>query len=251
MLPLLHGRDLYKIVDPTVPLPKPTLTDATTDEETANPVYTQWLKTDQLLLSWINATLTEPILAQVVGLKTAREVWSFLESSFASNNYARTLQLRIQLHHMQKGNSTITDYLSKIKNISDSLAAAAQPVSEPDLVLNALRELGPEYDSFTIAITARPPLPTFSELYALFLQQEIRINLYSIPPENNASAFLARQFNPYRGNNNYNQRGGHSPQHPGHGRGRGSSSTGRGRSPHQNSFSRSILGTPPTPNKPP
>ncbi|KAI3875525.1 hypothetical protein MKX03_027722 [Papaver bracteatum] len=119
----------------------------------------------------------------------------FLESIFSSNNVARTLQLRIQLHHMQKGNSTITDYLSKIKNISNSLAAAAQPVSDVDLVLNALISLGLEYDGFTIAITSRPSLPTFTELYALLLQQEIRVeqdNLHRVSPENNVVAFVAR-----------------------------------------------------------
>ncbi|KAI3941766.1 hypothetical protein MKW92_023444, partial [Papaver armeniacum] len=48
--------------------------------------------------------------------------------------------------------------------------------------------LGPEYDGFTIAITARPSLPTFSELHALLLQQEIQIdhdNLHGIPPSSN------------------------------------------------------------------
>ncbi|RZC43625.1 hypothetical protein C5167_036577 [Papaver somniferum] len=64
MLPLLHSQDLYQIVDPKIPLPKSTLTDPTTNEETENPIYTQWHKTDQLLLSWINAILTEPISTQ-------------------------------------------------------------------------------------------------------------------------------------------------------------------------------------------
>ncbi|KAI3992836.1 hypothetical protein MKX01_009642 [Papaver californicum] len=69
MLPLFHCQDLFQI--------------------TENPSYVQWRKFDQLLLSWINATLTKPILAQIVGLNTTREVWNSLGSSFASNNAAR------------------------------------------------------------------------------------------------------------------------------------------------------------------
>ncbi|RZC91800.1 hypothetical protein C5167_027865 [Papaver somniferum] len=174
MLPLLHSQDLYQIVDPKIPLPKSTLTDPTTNEETENPIYTQWHKTDQLLLSWINATLTEPILAQVVGKTTARDS-------------------RLVLH-----------------------------------------------------------FPPSLELYALLLQQEIRVehdNLHRLPPENNAAAFVARQFNPYRNNNNNsNQRAGRSYQHPANGRGRGNGSSGRGRSfnQHPASSSRSILSAPPT-----
>ncbi|KAI3981691.1 hypothetical protein MKX01_020634 [Papaver californicum] len=168
-LPLLYYQDLYQLVDPKFPIPSVTLIDPTTNQPIENPLHNQCRKTDQLLFSWINATLTEPILSQVVGLNTAREVWDYLESSFASKNVARSLQLRIQLHHMQKGNSTITDYLSKIKNMFDSLAAASQSFYNLDLVLNALRGLGPEYDGFTIAIKAHPLLPTFSKLYALIL----------------------------------------------------------------------------------
>ncbi|KAI3983912.1 hypothetical protein MKX01_011620 [Papaver californicum] len=255
MLPLLHCQDLYQLFDPKFPIPPATLTDPTTNQPTKNPFYNQWRKTDQLFLLWINATLTEPILAQVVGLNTAREVWDYLESSFTSNNVAHALQLRIQLHHMQKGNSSITEYLSIIKNISDLLVVASQSVSDLDLVLNALKGLSHEYDAFTIAITGRLPLPTFSELYALLLQQEIRIyhdNIHRVPPENNVASFDARKFNPYRGNNNSNQRGARSSQHLGNGLGRGNGSNGRGRSSHQqpSSSSRSILGAPPTANKP-
>lgn len=35
-----------------------------------NPSYTSWVQTDQTLVSLINATLTESVLAQVVGLQT-------------------------------------------------------------------------------------------------------------------------------------------------------------------------------------
>ncbi|KAI3941767.1 hypothetical protein MKW92_023445, partial [Papaver armeniacum] len=48
-----------------------------------NSLYNQWRKTDELLSSWFNANLKEPILA---GLDNAREAWSSLESSFASKN---------------------------------------------------------------------------------------------------------------------------------------------------------------------
>lgn len=35
-----------------------------------NPSTTSWVQTDQTLVSLINATLTESVLAQVVGLQT-------------------------------------------------------------------------------------------------------------------------------------------------------------------------------------
>lgn len=41
-----------------------------------------WKQTDGLIKGWIIATLSEDILSQVVGLKTAADVWSALKSKF-------------------------------------------------------------------------------------------------------------------------------------------------------------------------
>lgn len=40
-----------------------------------NPAYSAWVRTDQSLLSWINATLTKEILQEVHELTTCRDIW--------------------------------------------------------------------------------------------------------------------------------------------------------------------------------
>ena len=53
-------------------------------EGTINPEYTRWIKLDQMLLCWLISSLTEAVLAHVVGLTTSRDVWCSLERIFAS-----------------------------------------------------------------------------------------------------------------------------------------------------------------------
>lgn len=49
-----------------------------------NPDYLVWIQQDENVLCWITATLSEGILAHVVGFKSSREVWLALEGRFVS-----------------------------------------------------------------------------------------------------------------------------------------------------------------------
>ncbi|OVA07089.1 hypothetical protein BVC80_1119g4 [Macleaya cordata] len=175
MSSILRSQKLFKYVDPTHPIPPTHITAPTTNERVPNPAFEEWQDVDQTILTWIHVTLTDPVHSQVLGIKTARDAWLALEKSFADQNNARVLQLKCQLQRIQRGNQTIADYLSQIKSIADSLAAADNRVSDMDLVLYVLHGLGPEYEPFYTAITTRPPLPTFNELYSLLLTQETRL----------------------------------------------------------------------------
>ena len=60
--------------------------------EILNPKYITWYDQDQVVLSALVSSLSENILAQMVGLTTSREVWVALERLFASHSSARTIQ---------------------------------------------------------------------------------------------------------------------------------------------------------------
>ncbi|OVA10417.1 hypothetical protein BVC80_917g26 [Macleaya cordata] len=146
MTSILRSHKLYKYVDPDVPIPPSHITDPTTNTSRPNPAFEDSNDVDQTLLTWIHVTLTDPVHSQVLGLKTAREVWIALEKSFADQNTARVLQL--------KSNKQVLDI---------------------DLVLYVLHGLGPDYEPFYTTITTHPPLSSFHELYSLLLAQETRV----------------------------------------------------------------------------
>ncbi|OVA01019.1 hypothetical protein BVC80_989g2 [Macleaya cordata] len=238
MLLIFHAHNLYRYLDPLVPVPTPQILNSETNTLEPNPSYTHWYRVDQILLSWINATLTPPIFATVVGLRTARAVWAKLTATFASESTARALQLRFELQTIQKDNLSVTEYLNKIKLIVDSLASASCLLTDMEVVSNTLRGLGPDYDSFVTAIMTRSDLPSFSDLHGLLLHQEARIE-YSYQRQLNSnptSAFVARQ----QPQHNNHQSPNRSQSHRGGRGGRGGFRGGRG--------SRGGRGTPP-PNK--
>ncbi|CAL2227877.1 unnamed protein product [Prunus armeniaca] len=61
IVPILRSRDLMGFNDDTYVCPPPTLTEGTV----ANPAYFTWIQQDQLILSWINSSLTPSVLSTV------------------------------------------------------------------------------------------------------------------------------------------------------------------------------------------
>lgn len=87
------------IVEGTEPCPSKTInsnsstpTDTTSIEITSslslNPDYTQWLRRDQLALSWMLLSLSEELFPFIVSLRTSKQVWDALAASFASQAQA-------------------------------------------------------------------------------------------------------------------------------------------------------------------
>jgi len=92
-----------------------------------NSEYLVWSQRDQMILSVLISTLTEPYVVHVVGCATFSALWTTLITMFASQARARVMQIYFLLATVKKGNSSITEYFQTIKTLSDTLANAGQP----------------------------------------------------------------------------------------------------------------------------
>ena len=54
---------------------------------------------------------------------TATELWNTVQGMLASHTRAQTVNVRIALANLQKGNSTITEYVGKVRTLCDELTA--------------------------------------------------------------------------------------------------------------------------------
>ncbi|KAB1213363.1 Retrovirus-related Pol polyprotein from transposon TNT 1-94 [Morella rubra] len=171
MAPYLHGQHLFRYVDGTISPPSLLLTGTT-----QNPSYTHWFQQDQLILSALISSLSENIIAQVIGLPTSRSIWLALESLFASRTQARLGQLHFQLATLKKGFENITDYFCKTKLLADTMAAAGKPLSAPKFNSYLLAGLGTEFDSLVTSVTTRLDPPSSEELYSHLITHEARLN---------------------------------------------------------------------------
>ena len=83
--PLLISHDLMGFVDGSNKCPEKFSRDKENKvTATISPAYKDWVRQDQNLLSWIRPTLSETVLAQVVGLGTSQATWVAIENRFAS-----------------------------------------------------------------------------------------------------------------------------------------------------------------------
>lgn len=136
--PFLIGNSFLRFVDGSSPPPSPTIPNldptAGASPTIANPEFHTWSQQDQMVLSLLIQTLTDPLLYHIVGCLTARDLWLSLEKMFTSTLHARVMHMHYQLATMKKGNLSVTDYFQKIKASSDILAATRQPLNNFEFI---------------------------------------------------------------------------------------------------------------------
>lgn len=98
-----------------------------------NPVYDIWMAHDQMVLGYINNSLTHAILLTVARSTNSFTIWSSLAIRFGSQSQNRLLQLRGKHMRTMHGNVNVAN-LDKINAISDNLALSSSPMSDNDLV---------------------------------------------------------------------------------------------------------------------
>lgn len=69
---------------------------------------------------------------------------------FTSQSNERIMRLQLHLRTTKKGNTSMVEYLQKMKTLMDNLAVVAHPVIGEDLVLYILGRLRPYYDVLVV-----------------------------------------------------------------------------------------------------
>lgn len=82
------------------------------------------------------------------------------------------MDLKLQLQTLRKEDSTIDDYLLRIKNIADHLNAICEFVYERDLIFCVMHGLDSIYSSFISSLSMQFGPMTFDEIYSLLLSYE-------------------------------------------------------------------------------
>ena len=101
-----------------------------------------------------------------------KEAWDTLVKMFATNTKARKIQLKNELHTVERKNMSISDYALKIKGICENLASINVSVDDDDKVEVCLRGLGPQYRAFATSIRTRENIPDFADLVSMLIVEE-------------------------------------------------------------------------------
>jgi hypothetical protein len=107
--------------------------------------------------------------------KSAREMFEALTNLFQSSNTNRKMVLREKFRNTKMTRSdTVTNYLTKITQVRDQLAAVGEVVTDEEMVRTALNGFTKPWAPFIKGIVARETLPKFDRLWDDFIQEEIR-----------------------------------------------------------------------------
>ena len=227
MLPQIKGAQMSHFLEPTSQAPPATLT-VTKDgkeEQIVNMARVIWYAQQQQLQGFLMGSLSREILAQVVMLQTPSEVWAAIHAMFAAQSQAQAINTRIALHNLQKGSSSMADYLAKVKSLTNEIACAGGvALSDGEITSHILAGLDLDYNPVVSVLAARVEPVTVQELYSQLLSFDARMNLlHGLNPRQSSANAASRERNT----------GGRGQQ----GHGRSNSSSGRGRGGSQSSRS--------------
>lgn len=79
-LPMFKGYGAYGFIDGSYPCPEPAIRDENGDSV----AFQQWIQVDSIILSWIQATISQQILQEIILIKsnrglTCRDAWLKIE----------------------------------------------------------------------------------------------------------------------------------------------------------------------------
>src|ERR1044072_7540807 len=196
--------------------------------------FRSWEQKDAFLRSWLQSTLSAPILTKMIGCNHSYQLWEKIHNNNYTHVAAKAQQLRLELHNTSLGNKSVEEFLLRVKAISDSLSSVGDPISFKEQLAVILGGLPPEYASFVsmINITLRyQPHMTLDDIEALLLAQESQVeqtkkvipdfsvNLTHTQPSN--PTFPSSQESSQASNNSGFDNDDASSDHGGRGRGRG------------------------------
>ena len=103
-------------------------------------------------------------------------MWDTLKGLYETTNENHILFLKTKLLSIKmEANESISNFVSRIKDLSNKLGDIGEKVSSRDLVTVALKGLVQDYKVYISALSARQKPPTFDELAGIILQEEERM----------------------------------------------------------------------------
>ncbi len=106
-------------------------------------------------------SVSDSMIVHIQDVKSPKQAWDTLVKMYNTNTQAHKMQLKQELHNLQKNKMNISDYSTKVKNFADALASIGAPVDDEDVVAVTLNGLGKDYSQFCISIVVQETFLNF------------------------------------------------------------------------------------------
>ncbi|XP_048424357.1 uncharacterized protein LOC125470036 isoform X1 [Pyrus x bretschneideri] len=181
MLTLLRSRNLVSFVDGTSKCPPAFLKD---DEgiftDTVNPEFEAWIQQDNMVLSWIKNSVHPTVLGAVIRKTSSHSAWTCLHERYDLQPTGHLLQLRSELMNTHRGDSSISEFLSRVSCLADALSLSGAPVSDSDIAAIVLNNVGPACETTVASAQDRDGAISHSASEALLLTAERKQRMHTV-----------------------------------------------------------------------
>ncbi|MCO5557072.1 hypothetical protein L7F22_010628 [Adiantum nelumboides] len=151
----------------------------------------------------ININVKDTLVGYIQSATSAKEAWDILARRFEGKSIIKVMHLKSKLNEATKSSSeSVHEYLFKLRNIQDELAAIGEEVSNADMIQSILKGIKKEYKHFVTSLAVRESFPSLEDLTSLLLQEEERFGEDNPTSRNQPSALIMGQ------GGRYNSRGG-------------------------------------------
>jgi len=134
-----------------------------------------WHEKARKVLYWLSISAFDSMIVHIQDVKSPKQAWDTLVKMYNTNTQACKMQLKQELHNLQKNKMNLNDYSTKVKNLADALVSIGAPIDDEDLVVVTLNGLGKCYSQFRTSIVVRKTFLNFQDLITLFISEEMRI----------------------------------------------------------------------------
>ena len=90
------------------------------------------------------------------------------------------------------------EYIMKIRNLSDKLAAIGEPLTFKDQLVYVLNGLGSKYNGFVPTINARYDVLTLEDVHSLLLSFDFRLEQQSLDEDLSFTQANLTSFQPHK-----------------------------------------------------
>ncbi|XP_062200455.1 uncharacterized protein LOC133903105 [Phragmites australis] len=135
---------------------------------------TEWRMNDHSVINWLYTTVTKDVFDLIhKPCSSAFTVWNTMEGLFCDNDLQHIVYFKVEFRSLQQGDMNISHYCTRLKTLTDNLRDIEKPISEPNQVLNMLRNLNPKYRHVIPIIKSKFPPHTFMSARSYLLMEEL------------------------------------------------------------------------------
>jgi len=186
VLSILERNNLWPIVSGAEPKP------------TAMAIIPDWEIRETKAKVLLRMSIKENIIPHIRDCKASKETWGVLKSLYETSNTNRIFLKTKLLSIKMEANESISNFISRVKELSDKLGDIGEKVFNTNLVTITLNGLVHDYQIFISSLSAREKPHVFDELTYILLQEEGRMKNFNLGSNNSDLALVAKGKQPYK-----------------------------------------------------